>query len=71
MVQSEKGLFKAFQVWGGAFISSANDNKSFVVNNCPEVWAVHYLISLWSQSESRYMKNNLLCSALVLVNIKI
>lgn len=28
-VQSE-GL-RAFQVWGGAFISSANDNKSFDV----------------------------------------
>lgn len=26
-----KRVFKAFQVWGGAFISSANDNKSFDV----------------------------------------
>lgn len=31
VIQSERGLFKAFQVWGGAFISSENDNKSFVV----------------------------------------
>lgn len=26
-----KRVFKAVQVWGGAFISSANDNKSFDV----------------------------------------
>lgn len=43
-----KRVFKAFQVWGGAFISSANDNKSFDVTTV-RVWAVHYLIRLCSQ----------------------
>lgn len=32
-----KRVFKAFQVWGGAFISSANDNKSFDVTTVRSV----------------------------------
>lgn len=60
MMQSERGLFKAFQVWGGAFISSENDNKSFVVTTVQKCG----LCITYQFTVSEYMKNNL-CSALV------
>lgn len=65
---------EAFQVWEGAFTSSANDNKPFVITSR----SVGYVLSDQCMvpvkekvHEKQSISEQLLCSVLVLANIKV
>lgn len=73
LVQSEKclRLVKAFQVWEGAFTSSANDNKPFVImsRSVGYVLSDQFMVPVKEKvHEKQSINEQLLCSVLVLAN---